>query len=94
MCYSLRCKILHNGNTDVTNLKLNVIIDKLVLTKPKTKEYYHGYRYRTEKQPDGSLIRVNYIGIDYLCERLCGAAEDFYNSWTNKADFGNYVIAL
>lgn len=93
MCYSLRCKILHNGNTDVTNTKLNVTVDKFVLTKPGTKEYFHGYKYADEKQPDGSFLKVTYIGVDYLCERLCDAAEKFYNSWTNKVDFGEYIFA-
>ncbi len=45
MCYSLRCKVLHNGNTEVTNKTLQVLVDHLVLTKPGTEEHKHGYNY-------------------------------------------------
>lgn len=86
MCYSLRCKVLHNGNTEVYNDKLGVIVDKLVLTTPKDNNYFHGYRYA--ESPSGET--ATYIGIDYVCERLCDTAEKFYNSWSNKSDFDKH----
>lgn len=30
---------------------------------------------------------ITCIAIDYLCERLCDMAEQFYNGWANKQDF-------
>lgn len=83
MCYSLRCKVLHNGNTDVKNSNLGVCVDNFVLTYPNEDNYFHGYRYI--KLEDGK--KVTHIGIDYLCEALCDAAESFYQNWANKADF-------
>ena len=45
MCYSLRCKVLHNGITDVNNQGLGVSVDSFKLTFPGNDDYYHGYRY-------------------------------------------------
>lgn len=83
MCYSLRCKVLHNGITDVNNQGLGVSVDSFKLTFPGNDDYYHGYRYIENNS--GQLI--THIGIDYLCESLCNAAEQFYNAYPNKADF-------
>ena len=95
MCYSLRCKVLHNGNTDVTNSKLNVLVDKFVLTKPGSEEYYHGYRYVLDQNNSGSsTTTITYIGIDYLCERLCAAAKTFYAQWSNEDDFKSHSIEI
>lgn len=83
MCYSLRCKILHNGNSSVKNLRLGVRVDEFVLTYPNENNYFHGYKY--VELSDGK--KVTYIGIDYLCEMLCDAAENFYQDCSNKSDF-------
>ena len=45
MCYSLRCKVLHNGNTEVTNPKLKVLVDSFELLKPDDQDYKPGYTY-------------------------------------------------
>lgn len=87
MCYSLRCKVLHNGNTNVKNKQLGVIVDDFELTFPSEGNYYHGYKYFENPQPDGTYETITCIGIDYLCERLCDTAEEFYDEWENKDDF-------
>lgn len=86
MCYSLRCKVLHNGNTDVKNEKLNVFVDDFILTFPSDKNYYNGFVYI--EKANGKTI--THIGIDYVCERICDAAEKFYNNWPCKEDFEKY----
>lgn len=86
MCYSLRCKVLHNGNTEVQNKKLDVKVDDFCLTMPNEENYYHGYRYI--ENSEGKKITI--IGIDYICERICDTAEKFYNDWSNKEDFDQY----
>lgn len=86
MCYSLRCKVLHAGNTDVANKELNVTVDDFLLTFPGKAHYYHGFRYGEH----GSGKTSTSIGIDYLCECLCDAAEKFYESWPNKEDFNSF----
>ena len=92
MCYSLRCKVLHNGNTDVSNQKLNVLIDDFVLLRPGDPDYYHGYRYEQKKGTNNANILKTYIGVDYLCETICEAVELFYNGWPNKTDFDNHYV--
>lgn len=89
MCYALRCKIIHNGNTEVEN---KADIDNFVLTKPNSSNYYHGYTYEKSNLPDGTTRLVTYIGIDYLCEELCATAEKFYKNWPNKSDFNKHKI--
>ena len=93
MCYSLRCSVLHSGSTDVANPNLHVTVDRFLLTKPGYAKYYKGYRYSEEKQADGTILKVTYVGIDYLCECLCDAAEDFYNQWNDKSAFDDHVFA-
>lgn len=90
MCYSLRCKVLHNGSTDVQNPKLKVSVDEFVLTKPGDEDYFHGYKYINQVQTDGTEKTITKIGIDYLCERLCDTAEAFYLGWMNKSDFDGH----
>ena len=92
MCYSLRCKVLHNGNTEVANPKLGVLIDSFELVKPGDPNYTPGYTYITKTQLDGTLKVITRIAIDYLCERLCNTAEQFYNDWSNKQDFDAHKI--
>lgn len=93
MCYSLRCSVLHSGSTDVKSTRLQVSVDKFVLTKPGDDKYYKGYTYSEETQDDGSMIKTTYIAIDYLCECLCDVAEEFYNNWPDKAAFDDHIFA-
>lgn len=93
MCYSLRCKVLHNGNTEVTNPKLKVLVDSFELLKPDDQDYKPGYTYIKKTQPDGTVKVITCIAIDYLCECLCDMAEQFYNGWANnKQDFDAHKI--
>ena len=93
MCYSLRCSVLHSGSTDVKNPELHVTVNRFLLTKPGDAKYYKGYTYGEEKQADGTIQKVTYIGIDYLCECLCDAAESFYNQWPDKTTFDDHTFA-
>lgn len=93
MCYSLRCSVLHSGSTDVENPRLHVTVNRFLLTKPGDAKYYNGFTYGEEKQADGTILKVTYIGIDYLCECLCDAAERFYNQWPDKTAFDDHTFA-
>lgn len=90
MCYALRCKILHEGNTNVEENK-NVSVDSFKLTFPNDKDYFHGFKYIKEYSQNSEVTKT-YIGIDYLCEILCDRAEEFYNKWKNKTDFDKYHV--
>ena len=92
MCYSLRCKVLHNGNTEVTNPKLKVLVDSFELLKPGEANYRPGYTYIEKHLTDGTTKIITCIAIDYLSERLCDMAEKFYNAWPNKQDFEAHKI--
>lgn len=84
MCYLLRCKILHEGNTELKSKKINSF--NLILPKKKNDNF--GYQY---VKTNNKEYKTN-IKIDYLCDELCKATEKFYNSWNNKADFDKYNI--
>lgn len=85
MCYSLRCKVLHNGNTEVKNEELKVMVDEFRLMLPSDPDYYHGYTYIEGENGKTATC----IGIDYLCEMLCDAAEEFYSARKGKSDFSS-----
>lgn len=87
MCYSLRCKVLHCGSTNVQKQSLGVNVDEFTLTFPAQDNYFHGYKYGNVQGRT-----VTYIGIDYLCERICAAVEKFYLGWPNKADFLSFTF--
>ncbi len=94
MCYSLRCKLLHNGNIDVKNQKRGINVDDFILVKPGSRRYYHGFRYEITKQPDGTDKYTTIIGVDYLCEALCRTAENYYNNYPNKTLFEEHTFEL
>lgn len=92
MCYALRCKVLHEGNTNVEENQ-KVFVDSFQLTFPGDKEYFHGFKYTIDfSQNPSPEIAKTYIGIDYLCEILCKRADEFYNNWGNKTDFDKHRI--
>lgn len=93
MCYSLRCKILHNGNTDVKSASLGVDVDSFRLVKPGSQYYKKGFHYR-EININGKPTYVTIIAVDYLCEQLCNAAERFYHSVQNKSLFDEHTFEL
>lgn len=94
MCYSLRCKLFHNGNTDVTNPRLGVNIDHFHLLKPGSENYAPGFKYGIERDENGNEEKTTYIAIDYLCEMLCATAERFYNSYPDKTKFDDHSITF
>ena len=95
VCYSLRCAVLHSGSTDVNNAILNVDIDEFRLTRPGDEHYIKGYCYGNRPTSNSSAAPeiCAYIGADYLCERLCDAAEEFYDNWPDKNDFDVHSFA-
>ena len=94
MCYSLRCKLLHNGNVDVKNPKHNVNVDEFILVKPDSQHYFNGFQYRVSELPNGTKKCTTIIGVDYLCEVLCRTAEDYYNNHSNKTLFEEHTFEL
>lgn len=94
MCYSLRCKLLHNGNVDVKNPKNNVNVDEFILVKPGSQHYFYGFQYRVSKLQNGTKKYTTIIGVDYLCEVLCRTAEDYYNNHSNKILFEEHTFEL
>lgn len=72
--------------------ELKVLVDSFELLKPDDQDYKPGYTYIKKTQPDGTVKVITCIAIDYLCERLCNMAEQFYNGWANKQDFDAHKI--
>lgn len=74
-CYALRCSVLHAGDYDVEGIKLNQI---------------HIHAHKRERENYSHTIRDSkYIDADVidLCEKLCLAAEEYYNSIEDKVRF-------
>ena len=94
MCYSLRCKLLHEGNNRIDVKSINVSGDK-------------GCRFEFRLIVGGSdncgrtiysipgcetvAVKQVTLNITDLCEALCRGAEDFYKT-RNKNDFINHQL--
>lgn len=87
--YSLRCHVLHSGNTNIEENK-NININKFILLKPDNNP--SGYKYEESYDKNGNLVKTSYIRVDYLCNIICDAAENFYNSWNTPSDFNVFNI--
>ena len=74
-CYKLRCAVLHAGDYKVENIEVSLIL--LHAHKRNGKNYSHTVR-------DSKYIDADVID---LCERLCLAAEEYYNSVEDKVRF-------
>ena len=74
-CYALRCAVLHAGDYNVENIEVSLIL--LHAHKRNGKNYSHTVR-------DSKYIDADVID---LCDRLCLAAEEYYNSVEDKDRF-------
>jgi putative NADH-flavin reductase len=43
-------------------------------TTPESTDYYHGYKYKSVTNEDGTKETITILSVDYLCERICEAA--------------------
>lgn len=96
MCYALRCKVLHNGNLELkeTDSNLRIRLDLFEFTTPESTNYYHGYQYVSKALSNGKKQAITSLAIDYLCETICDAAENFYRNWEQKEDFNKHKIVF
>lgn len=74
-CYALRCAVLHAGNYKVTNIDLA----KIYIHAHKRNGSNYSKIIRDNKYADWDVIA--------LCENLCKAAEEYYDSTDNKERF-------
>lgn len=74
-CYALRCAVLHAGGYKVSGLDLT----KIHLHAHKRHGTNYSHLIRDNKFADWDVI--------VLCENLCKAAEDYYDSVDNKERF-------
>ena len=81
-CWSLRCAYLHAGNYDVDKTILQDL--KLHAHKRNGENYSHMIRNK---------IHLDMDVID-LCEKLCDAAEQYYNNIEDKERFSTDVLRI
>lgn len=74
-CWALRCSVLHAGNYDTDGIDLSLIT--LHAHIRDAKNYSHMAR-------DSQFVDWDVI---YICEKLCSASEEYYNSTHNKKLF-------
>ena len=74
-CYALRCAVLHAGDYKAVNIDLTQI---------------HIHAHKRDGDNYSHMIRDNRFAdwdVIALCENLCNAAEEYYNSVSNKECF-------
>lgn len=87
LLYSLRCNLLHEGDPSINNAKCKVGKFSILIQKEKASIINED---STEyEQHDHSIFYGIYnIDLFFLCEQICNAALDYYNS--NKQKFSLY----
>lgn len=86
--YGLRCSFLHSGSDDIKGqgvAKKHTITD-FKLATPNTLPNGGAYTYRV----NASIVETK-IDAKILCDLLCDAAEKYYHSRANKAEFDAYT---
>lgn len=88
LLYALRCAFLHSGNDNLLSQPAGerAQITAFRLLPPDQLNGY-GYRYKISQ-----TSVETYIDVCYLINKLCSAAEEYYNSVPNKSVFENHDI--
>jgi hypothetical protein len=91
MCYSLRCKLLHEGNNQIDVKSINVSGGKscrfefrLIVGGSDS----HGRANHNVPGCETVVVERVTLSVTDLCEALCSGAENFYKT-RNKDDFNN-----
>ena len=86
LLYALRCAFLHSGNDDLLTQPAgkNAQITKFSLLSPDQLNGY-GYQYKVN-----STSAETSIVVDYLIDKLCSAAENYYDSADDKSVFESH----
>ncbi|MFG6120916.1 hypothetical protein [Thalassobacillus sp. B23F22_16] len=98
MCYSLRCKFLHNGNTDLDNWGTDEDEDYYYLYEfelfvngaDSSGEYWVHTPNINSKITKTKIVQIN---INNLCKYICLAAEEYYHKKDSYL-FKNHNIKL
>ncbi|NMC56343.1 MAG: hypothetical protein GYA50_03875 [Eubacteriaceae bacterium] len=94
VCYSLRCRFLHNGTFNVSDKKRNINVDYFKLKMPSFIKNSYCFNYIKDRNADGTNTFTAIIDIKYLCEALCDTAENFYNSFPDKSKFEDHICIV
>lgn len=88
-CYSLRCRYLHEGNTNIKNKKF-----ELCITSTDDNGIYVS-KHGVITQLDGR-IREYSIRLDVrdLCNKICIAALHYYNANKDKGCFTDHIVKI
>lgn len=89
--YNLRCSLLHEGNPSIDKEKCK--IKKFALIVRENSAHIPLESSCFEEKPDGSKVCECYnININFLCEKICGAALSYYQSNKKQFDFFDYRV--
>lgn len=100
--YQLRCHFLHSGDSglykNTGDPTTRVYISEFELMKPKKNEEGVGElliqaSVWMDDQTQERSFSVK-MGIRYIIEEICNAAEEFYDSWNDKAAFDDHVVSF
>ena len=94
MCYSLRCKLLHEGNSHIE--AKSIIVSGGEGCRSEFRLIVDGsdnYGRTIYSIPGCETVAVKRVTLNItdLCEALCRGAEDFYKT-RNKGDFINHQL--
>jgi hypothetical protein len=92
-CYALRCKYLHNGNTNI-NKKVEITDFELCITSTDDSGIYVSkFGVTTDLN---TSIRTNSVRLDVrdLCNKICMAVAQYYNANKDKGGFKDHSVKI
>lgn len=91
-CYALRCRVLHNGDLNLSESKRSEI-DAFELALPEEGEDYlwHYYVGADERGRGIGVARINIVGLTRI---LRDAAMRFYDNWPDKRAFDDHNLRI
>lgn len=89
--YNLRCSLLHDGNPSIDKQKCKIKKFALIVRENSAHAPLESSSF--EEKPDGTRVCECYnININFLCEKICEAALNYYNANKELFTFFDYRI--
>ena len=94
LIYSLRCSFLHCGNDEIKNqvAAQNLPHTTFKVVPPNSLGDGNVYKYYIKNGSNNTAVIETQIDAQAICKLLCVAAEKYYNAYTPKSDFDDYLL--
>ena len=94
LIYALRCAFLHCGNDEIKNqvVAQNLPHTTFKVVPPNSLGEGNVYKYYIKDGSNNTAATEAHIDAQAICKLLCIATENYYNAYTPKSDFDDYLL--